>query len=156
MKGQRIFPSVILIGFGLYFLLETSNISLFPGFYSWRTLLCIVGLAFLSQAYIGKNYDAILPGTILFGLGIHFHLIRHFDAWPNHNSMFLFIISIGFILQSRKTNTGLFYGIIICILALFLIFYDKLLSLMDLTAELINFWPFILITIGLYVIIRKK
>ena len=32
MKGQRIFPGIILIGFGLYFFLERSQIHLLQAF----------------------------------------------------------------------------------------------------------------------------
>ena len=76
MKGQRIFPGIILIGFGLYFFLERAQIHIFTGFYTWPTLFCIVGLAFLLQAYYGKDVHAILPGVILFGFGAHFHLVQ--------------------------------------------------------------------------------
>ena len=51
MKQQRIFPGIILIGFGAYFYLQQANIVLFQEFFTWPTLLIIVGLAFLGQGY---------------------------------------------------------------------------------------------------------
>lgn len=156
MKAQRIFPGITLIGFGLYFLLERSHITIFKGFYSWPTLLCIVGLAFLIQAYYGKDHNVILPGIILFGFGAHFHLVKLLDTWPNHYGIFILIISIGFILQARKTKSGMFYGVTLCILAIFILFYDKVTSLLSLTQNVISFWPFVLMAFGVYVLFFRK
>lgn len=156
MKAQRIFPGIILIGFGLYFFLERSQITFFSGFYSWPTFLCIVGLAFLIQAYYGKDNQSILPGVILFGFGAHFHLIKHVAAWPHHFGIFILIISIGFILQARKTKLGMFYGVTLCILAVFILFYDKVTSLLNFTQNVISFWPFVLMAFGVYVLFFRK
>lgn len=156
MKGQRIFPGIILIGFGLYFFLERSHIQIFTGFYTWPTLFCIVGLAFLIQAYYGKDVYAILPGVIFLGFGLHFHLARFIDGWPTHYGIFIFIISIGFILQARKTKSGMFYGVILCILSIFILFYDKITSLLTVTQNIINFWPFVLMAFGVYLLFFRK
>lgn len=156
MKGQRILPGIILIGFGLYFFLERSQIQIFTGFYSWPTLFCIVGLAFLIQAYYGKDVHAILPGVILFGFGAHFHLVKLLNFWPSHFGVFILIISIGFILQARKTKSGMFYGVTLCILAIFILFYDKVTSLLSLTQNVVNFWPFVLMAFGVYVLFFRK
>ncbi len=156
MKGQRIFPGIILIGFGLYFFLERSQIHIFTGFYTWPTLFCIVGLAFLIQAYYGKDVHAILPGVILFGFGVHFHLVQLIEAWPSHFGIFILIISIGFILQARKTKSGMFYGVTLCILAIFILFYDKVTSLLSLTQNVVTFWPFVLMAFGVYVLFFRK
>ena len=156
MKGQRIFPGIILIGFGLYFFLERSQIHIFAGFYTWPTLFCIVGIAFLIQAYYGKDVHAILPGVILFGFGAHFHLVQLIKAWPSHFGIFILIISIGFILQARKTKSGMFYGITLCILSIFILFYDKVTSLLTFTQNIVNFWPFVLMAFGVYVLFFRK
>jgi hypothetical protein len=51
MKNQRIFPGIILIGFGVFFFWQQAKISLFAEFISWPSLLMIVGIAFLCQGY---------------------------------------------------------------------------------------------------------
>ena len=83
MKNQRIFPGIILIGFGVFFFWQQSKISLFAEFISWPTLLMIVGIAFLCQGYGGKDYESILPGVILTGFGLHFHVVNYLSIWPN-------------------------------------------------------------------------
>ena len=55
MKNQRIFPGIILIGFGAYFFLQQTGITIFQQFSTWPTLLIIVGIAFLGQGYSGKG-----------------------------------------------------------------------------------------------------
>ena len=76
--------------------------------------------------------------------------------WPSHFGIFILIISIGFILQSRKTKSGMFYGITLSILAIFILFYDKVTSLLSLTQNVVNFWPFVLMAFGVYVLFFRK
>ncbi|WP_231563768.1 LiaI-LiaF-like domain-containing protein [Anoxybacillus sp. KU2-6(11)] len=105
MKKRGIFSGIILIGFGMYFLLE--RFSLFPSFHTWPTLLFITGIAFLGQAYIGKDYSAILSGVVFTGIGVHFHLASHLSAWPDDISALTFIIALGLLLQYVKTKQAL-------------------------------------------------
>lgn len=81
MKNQKIFPGLILLGFGLYFYLEHSQIDILKEYLTLPTLLIIVGIAFLGQGYGGKDYEAILPGVILTGFGIHFHIVNRLSIW---------------------------------------------------------------------------
>lgn len=160
MKNQRIFPAIILIGFGIYFYLQQSKIEVFKEFYTWPTLLIIVGFAFLVQAYKAKDYEAILPGIILFGFGIHFHIVNIFSFWPNHIGSFILIIALGFLLRYQKLKTGLFQGLLFLVLAILLLFYDKIgkwFGLLENGLSFVwNFWPAILIIIGLFFLFRKK
>lgn len=160
MKKQYLFPGIILIGFGLYFFLEHSGIEVFPGFYSWPTLLCIVGAAFLLEAYSGGEPNSILPGVILFGFGIHFHVAENLELWPDNIGIFILIISLGFILRARKTNSGMVHAMVLFFIAILTLFYDRLLlsfdSLQESSANIEKFWPFVLIAIGVYILVRKK
>lgn len=160
MKKQRIFPGIILIGFGLYFFLEHSAIEIFPGFFSWPTLLCIVGIAFLVQAYSGNEYESILPGVILLGFGAHFHIANNLEIWPDNLGIFILIISLGFILRTRKTNSGMMHGLILFTVAILTLFYDKIITSFGIletgTDSIEKFWPFVLMAIGVYILLRKK
>ncbi|CAH0346330.1 DUF5668 domain-containing protein [Bacillus sp. CECT 9360] len=156
MKAQRIFPGTILIGFGLYFFLQQSNFAVFPGFYTWPTLLCIVGLAFLGQAYAGKDHEAIVPGVILFGFGFHFHVVNKLQIWPDHIGIFILIIALGLILRARKTNGGMLQGILLLVIAIIMLYYDKLIGWLGLLESGFNFLPYVLIAAGAYVIFIKK
>lgn len=160
MKNQRMIPGMILIGFGVYFYLQQANISLFNEFYTWPTLLIIVGAAFLVQGYYGKDYEAILPGVILVGFGIHFHVVNKFELWPDHLGAFILIIALGFLLRYQKTGNGLFHGVLFLILAGLLLFYDRITSWLGLlengVAAAWKFWPAALILIGIYLLFFKK
>ncbi|NQD65099.1 hypothetical protein HP456_04120 [Bacillus haikouensis] len=161
MKQQRIFPGFILIGFGLYFYLQQKNIVLFQEFFTWPTLLMIVGTAFLGQGYGARDYEAILPGTILVGFGLHFHVVNKLEIWPDHMGTFILIISLGFLLRYQKTRNGLFQGILFLTLSIILLFYDKVGGYLGLIEGQVGsaweFWPIVIIVIGVYLLfIRKK
>ncbi|WP_026693756.1 LiaI-LiaF-like domain-containing protein [Peribacillus kribbensis] len=160
MKSQRLFPGVILIGFGLYFFLEKSGIEVFQGFFTWPTLLMIVGIAFLVQGYGARDYEAILPGVILTGFGIHFHVVNKLKIWPDHIGIFILIIGLGFVLRAKETRSGMFHGFLLILVSVMLLFYDKIMSWLGLLENGVftawKFWPFILIAIGLFFIFQKK
>ncbi|WP_374049113.1 LiaI-LiaF-like domain-containing protein [Neobacillus sp. OS1-32] len=76
MKNQRIFPGIILIGLGAYYLLQQAGVSFFQPFSTWPILMIIVGTAFLGQGYWANDSEAILPGFILFRLWPSFSACR--------------------------------------------------------------------------------
>lgn len=160
MKSQNTIPGIILIGFGVYYYLQQANIILFDQFYTWPTLMAIVGLAFLVQAYRGNDYNSILPGVILFGFGIHLHIVGRLSIWPDHLGAFILIIALAFLLRYQKTGTGLFHGILFLILAALLLFYEQISNwLATLETGLVivwKFWPVALILIGIYLLFFKR
>ncbi|WP_201713665.1 LiaI-LiaF-like domain-containing protein [Rossellomorea arthrocnemi] len=160
MKQQRIFPGIILIGFGAYFYLQQANIVLFQEFFTWPTLLIIVGLAFLGQGYGGKDYEAILPGTILVGFGMHFHVVNKLDVWPDHMGTFILIIALGFLLRYQKTRAGLFQGILFLTLSIILLFSDKAGRWFGFIEGSVGtaweLWPILIIGIGVYLLFIRK
>lgn len=160
MKQQRLFPGVILIGFGLYFFLQQTGLNNIQPFLSWPTLLIVIGLAFLAEAYSGNEASGILPGVILTGFGIHFHVVNHFQFWSNDTGVFILIISLGFLMQYQKTKKGLFQGLLFLILAIITLFYDKVIEWLGILENrafsLWQFWPIVLIIIGGYLLFIKK
>jgi hypothetical protein len=161
MKNQRIFPGIILIGFGTYFLLQQTGITIFQQFFTWPTLLIIVGIAFLGQGYSAKEHEAILPGVIMAGFGLHFHLVGKVSFWPiNTIGMLILIISVGFFLRFQKTNSGLFQAFLFFILAFLLLFHEKITAYFDLLQNGMSFvwkfWPALLIVVGIYFLLKKK
>lgn len=160
LKTQRIFPGFLLLGFGIYFLLQELQIHPFEGFGTWPTLSIIVGVGFLLEGYLAKNYEAIIPGVILTGFGLHIHLVNRLEVWPDHTGIFMLIIALGFLLRHQKVRTGFFPGLLFLVLALLLLFYDKTftwLSSLNIGIELFwKFWPIIFIGLGAYLLFFKK
>lgn len=160
MRKQRVFTGVILLGLGLYFFLEQTNFTLFKQYDEWPTLLIISGAALLAQGYIGKDSEAILPGVLLFGLGIHFTLVHRLEIWPNHVEVFLLILATGFLLRYLRVKDGLFQGILFLLVALILLFYDNIIRLFPTFEKSFSFvwqfWPIIFIALGCYALFFKR
>ncbi|MGX6442952.1 LiaF transmembrane domain-containing protein [Neobacillus sp. K501] len=161
MKNQRIFPGIILIGFGAYLFLQQFAIPALQIFLTWPTLLIIIGIAFLGQGYSAKDHEAILPGVLFAGFGLHFHFAGHLAIWPTNTiGMLVLFISIGYFLRFQKTNGGLFQAFLFLVLAFLLLFYDKVIGYLDFLQTGMNFitkfWPAIIILIGIYFLFIKK
>ncbi|UFT97954.1 DUF5668 domain-containing protein [Radiobacillus kanasensis] len=160
MKKQHLFTAYILIGIGVYFLLRQLRLPILTDFYSWPTLLMILGIAFLIHSYTAKDYSNILPGVILLGIGIHSFAITHYPFWIDHWGMYPMIIAIAFLLRYSKTKSGLLPGFLLLAIGLFAIFSRNKpawFSWINQIFEIIEtFWPVTLIAIGLYIVFRKK
>jgi hypothetical protein len=158
MKKRGIFSGILLTGFGIYFLFE--QLSLFPIIHTWPTLLLIIGISLLGQAYIGKEYGNILSGVVLVGLGAHFHLITLFPSWPNNIGIFVLIIAIGLLFHYQKTKQALLPTILFFSLAASFLFSSQLKNATNLFTvglnSLLNFWPLAFIVLGLYLLFVKK
>lgn len=160
MKKQHTFAGYLLIGIGLYFLFSKLELPLFTDFYSWPTLFIIIGLAFLIHSYKTKDYQNLFSGTVILGLGIHFHGVNHYPFWIDHWGIYPLIVGVAFIVRFLKTKEGLLPGLILIVLSLILIFSVNLppyLNWIYQILELIErFWPIALIGIGIYFLKRKK
>ncbi|CUA78714.1 hypothetical protein [Anoxybacillus suryakundensis] len=156
MKKRGIFSGIILIGFGTYFLLE--RFLLFPSFHTWSTLLFIIGIAFLGQAFIGKDYSAILSGVVFTGVGVHFHLSSRLSSWPDDISVLTLIIALGLFLQYVKTKQALLPTILLFALSFIFLFSHPLQQAVTSVTfdSLIHIWPLAFILLGLYLLFVKK
>ncbi len=158
MKKQNLLTGFLLVGFGIFFLLRQFSISLFQSYYSWPTLLIIIGAAFLIYSYTAKEYQNIFIGSLLLLLGIHFHGLTHFSFWVDHWAIYPLIIGVSFLLRYTKTKSGLFPGLILTGLAVFALAANPvwLHWMAQFVILLEKFWPIVLIAIGMYMLIRKK
>ncbi|CAG9619530.1 LiaF transmembrane domain-containing protein [Sutcliffiella rhizosphaerae] len=160
MKKNSFLPGLLLLFFGLYFLLQQLNISLWDGMFTWSTLLVITGAALLLQAYKQSDYPNILPGFVLLGIGLHFQLKDTVAVWPDHFAVIILILGVGFILRAQKTKGGMFEGVLLCILASFFLFYGTFMEMLGVVEtgveHLYNYWPVILIIIGAFLVVKKK
>ncbi|MCD7032887.1 hypothetical protein LRR81_01505 [Metabacillus sp. GX 13764] len=160
MKKPGVFPAYFLLGIGAYFLLQKMHIQLFPEQNSWQTLLALFGLLFLLQAAIEKIDSYWIPGIILFGLGLHFHLADKYSFWPDDPAAITLIIGISLTIHAMKTKSGYFQGLLVLAVGLFLHFTNQIFKSagqiqkgMD-TVQ--NFWPVLLLIAGALWLWRKK
>lgn len=160
MKRQNSFAAYILIGIGVYFLLRELKIPIITDFYSWPTLLIIIGIALLIHSYTSKDYQHLFSGTVVLGLGIHFHGLGHYSFWIDHWAVYPMIVGIAFVVRGLRTKKGVLTGILITGISILLLFSVRLPAsfgwIYDLTAFLEKFWPLILIGIGVYWLKKKK
>lgn len=158
MKKQNILYGVVLIGIGAYFLLNQFHFAYAHQLYSWPTILIFIGIAFLIQSHFGKDPNSLFPAVILIGLGIHFHAVYHIPHWPSGWPVYLFIVGLAFIIRASYTKkNGFFMGLILIIIGL-LGMFDQFVQhfLFHFTGYINQFWPILLILIGIYILIKKK
>ena len=159
LKKHGLFP-YLLIGIGLFFLLREWKIPILTDFYSWPTLLIVVGLAFLIHAFTAKEYRNLFPGVILFGLGIHFHGLKHYSFWLDHWAVFTLIFGIAFLLQYWKSKRGLVPAMILLIISFIAIFIENKPEWFGWINQAMNWifqsWPIVLIIGGIYLLVKKK
>lgn len=160
MKKHWTLPALFFIIVGAYFLFNQFSYPLFQVIYSSNGILMLFGLAFLVHAMIEKDAASMLPATLLIGIGAHFLWKDTVSIWPDDITSFLFIISIGIFLQSKSTKSGLFPGIIIFLLALFLYFFPSNVpfspNVQKTFPYIQKYWPMILIIIGVILFARRK
>ncbi|GGB28069.1 hypothetical protein F3157_00860 [Virgibacillus dakarensis] len=160
MKKQNSFAGYLLIGIGGYFLLRELKVPIITDFYSWTTLLIIIGLALLIHSYSSKDYQNLFVGTIILGLGIHFHGMNHYAFWIDHWAVYPLIVGIAFIVRSLKTKKGLLPGVILIGGSLLLIFSIQLPAWFNwiyiIVDYLESYWPIAIIIIGIFLLKRKK
>lgn len=158
MKRQGVFPGVLLIGVGVIFLLRNFNLPFRNEVFSWPSILLIIGLAVLFQAYLGKDYHSIFTGFLLVGLGVHFHGLQLFSFWPDHWAMFTIIIGLAFLFRYSKTKKGgLAPGILLLLVSLVAFVYTGFVDLFgSLYTYVESFWPVALIGVGIYLLFFRK
>src|SRR5699024_7517629 len=99
MKKHNAFTAYILIGLGIYFLIQQLDLQMFDKFYSWPTFLIIIGISFLIHSFSASEYEHIFTGVLLLGLGIHFHGLVNYDFWFDHWSIYaLFVVFAFFVI----------------------------------------------------------
>jgi len=158
-KKDRSLIAFILIGIGLYFLLQKFNVPFTDTLLSWPVLLSVIGLALIINSLRTKDYDSLLISFIILGIGIHFYGRQNYNFWVDHWAVYLLIVGMAMIFRAYWTKKGLGSGIILSLLAAVFILplqMPNFLSWMnDLSSLIFSFWPVILIVIGLYLLFKK-
>src|SRR5699024_1806437 len=153
LSRQNSFLGYLLIGVGAFFLLRQLKIPILTDFYSWPTLLIIIGLVLMIYSYRSKEYHHLFSGTFILGLGIHFHGL-------NHYAVYSLLIGIAFVVRALKIIKGMILGLFFILGSLIIIFSIQLPEWFDWVYQITNYlesyWPIVLIIIGIYLLMKKK
>src|SRR5699024_11100943 len=154
MKNQNTFFGYLLIGIGIFYLLHHLEFAFLQDYYSWPTLLAVIGVVFLMHSYKENGFQHIFTGTLLIGLGIHFHGLAQSDFWLDHWSVFLLIVCLAVLMRLCKTRKGLVLSCILIGICIIMIFCISLPGWFDWVYDVVYFlemfWPIALIVIGVY------
>ncbi|TYR82250.1 hypothetical protein FZC66_01215 [Priestia megaterium] len=160
MKKQTIFFGVLLVGFGTFFLLSELHLSIATKLYTWPMLLILIGIALFAQSRVSQEHSNLLASYILITLGFHFYVSDLFPFWPTHTSMVIFMIALSFLLSARKIKTGLFQGMMLLAIAIFMMFSKRFEIFLPAVEDGVNyfktFWPILFLLIGLYLLFFKR
>lgn len=160
MKKKHSLIAYLCIAIGIYFLLKELKLPFLTDFYSWQTLLMIIGLGILIHSYTTRAFTNLFAGTLLLGVGIHLHGVKHYDFWLEHWAVYLIIIGLALLVRYSKTKKGLLAGISFIVVGLIFIFSNQLSFYTEWINPIIHlferFWPIVLILIGFYLLRRKR
>lgn len=159
MKKKHSLLAYLCIGVGIFLLLRELRIPFFVDFYSWQSLLIVIGLGVIIHSYTTRTYQNLFIGTLLFGVGIHLHGIKHYSFWVDDWSVYLIIIGLAFIIRYTKTKKGFFAGVFFILAGLLFLFAEQLSIYTSWLEPVIllleRFWPVLLILLGIIMLKRK-
>ncbi|SDI58617.1 hypothetical protein [Natribacillus halophilus] len=158
MKNNRIFPGMIFIGGGLYYLAYAFAPQFANEWMTWETLLVWLGVALAFEGFFTKSGAAVLPGIFIIGLGIHFHAVTIYPNWPNDVGVIATLLGIACLITylfARK-DTLLLGVLLICLGALFLFFEPVVANIAEATETITFIWPILLLVIGGLLLFRRK
>ncbi|MFE4119561.1 LiaI-LiaF-like domain-containing protein [Priestia sp. YIM B13486] len=160
MKKQSMFFGVLLVGFGIFFLLNELHMSIAAKVYTWPVLLILIGAALSTESALSQDHSNLLASYILITLGIHFYVSEQIPFWPTNISMVVFMVAISFLLSARKAKSGFFQGGTLLIIAILMMFSDRLKLFLPKVEDGVNylttFWPILLLLVGLYLLFFKR
>lgn len=159
MKRKHSLLAYLCIGIGIFLLLRELRIPFFVDLYSWQSFPIVIGIGIIIHSYTTKTYQNLFIGTLLFGIGIHLHGVKHYSFWIDDWSVYFIIIGLAFIIRYTKTKKGFFLGLFSILLGLLFLFSEQLSIytswLEPIVSLLERFWPVLLILLGMFMLKRK-
>jgi hypothetical protein len=172
MRNRSIWPALVLILLGCWFLADNFGLAL-PDFGQlWPIFVVVGGLVSLSSYFRqGRRHaDALFSGIVALGIGFYFLLftleltvpvLGHFEwsrmaeFWPG----FVLIAGLAFLAQFvaggfQPVRLLVAGGLIVLFAVIAFAFTLQFLS-QTLARQLIVFWPIVLILIGLWLVTQR-
>lgn len=162
MKRDSLVWGIILIALGVVFLLNQLFPQILAGF-SWPWILVALGGLFVLGSLVGRVGGLMVPGVILLGLGgIFLYQTRtgNWESWAYIWGLIPAFAGLGMLIggfydaELRKARPAALIMIIVG-LVLFAVFGGVFGSIFGLSADILRFWPVLLILLGLWVLFRE-
>ena len=161
MKRENLIWGIILISVGIALLLMQFYPGLFDGF-EWPWVLLVLGGIFTVSSLVGRIGGLMVPGVILLGLGgIFLYQTRtgNWDSWAYVWALMPALVGLGLLLGSLyddEMRPARPVGAIMLVggLVVFAILGGASGGLFGLSADILRFWPVLLILLGLGVLVR--
>lgn len=148
--NDKLIVGIILIVIGIFILLVQAGTIQGENF--WTLLIAGIGIAFFAGYLMNREqFGLLMPGSILTIIGVLFFYLAQTDwdqmefLWPT----FILAPGIGFFLMNFATGgKKKFYipGLILTVVAI--AFYIRF-------WQILQFWPYLLIAIGLYLVLKN-
>ncbi|WEG14035.1 hypothetical protein PU629_06610 [Pullulanibacillus sp. KACC 23026] len=158
IKKERTLAGLLLIGAGLFLFLQHWHVFTHNKWLEWPELLLIFGLCFFVFGWMAPEWDLLFPAFLLIGFGAHPFLTEILPMWARAETYYPLLMGIGFLIRYYKVKkNGLSLGIILIVFALFPLFSHRLNGqLLHKVGSLSQYWPLIIIIIGLIFFYKKK
>lgn len=158
LKRQGVFPGVLFIAIGLYYLFQTLSLPYSDQLTNWQVILIVIGAAMIIQGFISKEGPMLFPGVLLLGLGLHLYFVNKLAIWPKSWGMYTLILSAAYLVTYYKTKkNGLIPGLILLAISIIELLYTGLETWLASTFSFVGkFWPLALIVVGIYLVMKKK
>ncbi|WP_026702818.1 LiaI-LiaF-like domain-containing protein [Salibacterium aidingense] len=159
MKKQSLFYGIIVTGLALMLLFQNWEVTKAEAWMTWPSLLIVGGAAFLAESAAGRIPLSFLPGLLMLFFGLHFHLLRILEFWPDHPGMYFLYFGLAIVLDFLQTrNSGWFTGILLLLTGAALFYSSELRTLIGEQAAfgVERFGPLLLLLFGLYLLFLKK
>ncbi|AXF55803.1 hypothetical protein [Salicibibacter kimchii] len=158
MKSNQVFPGMVFIGAGVYYLTHLFAPAAANQWITWETMVIWLGLALSIDGFLSKSGPALLPGVFMIGIGVHFHATELYPNWPSHIGTLATFFGIACLIAYLRTKKDfLFIGIVsICIGGLFL-FFEPIAERIAEASESFSFiWPLLLLVLGVFLLFKGK
>ncbi|QQK80954.1 hypothetical protein HUG20_14335 [Salicibibacter cibi] len=158
MKSSQIFPGMVFIGAGIYFLTNIFAPAVAAQWMTWETLLIWLGLALSIDGFLSKSGSALLPGIFMVGIGVHFHATFIYPNWPSHIGILATFLGIACLIAFLRTKKDfLFAGILSVGIGGLFLFFEPVVERIAEASESFSFiWPLLLLTLGVFLLFKRK
>jgi hypothetical protein len=146
------FVGILLIVGGLLLLIRRIDLPMTERFTTWEFILFLSGVIMLLIAHFRSNRNLMLWSGLLTGMSLHMWGKANLDGWPDHWSFLFIIAGAAFLLvfASQKDRRSGIIGILLILTG-----FAAWPGLTWVAGSLNNYWPVLLVVLGIFLITKK-